>query len=561
MSEVLPRNVTTLRLGLNQPLIGGDIDNWGGLLNANATTLDNALLVTQGSTLAPAMDGLAAAGSSTNWSRSDHVHPSDASRAPLASPALTGTPTAPTAAPGNSSTQIASTAFVAAAVVSSTTGVASFNNRTGAVVSQASDVTGVGGALLAGPAFTGVPTAPTAAADTNTLQLASTAYVIGQGSTIAPAMDGTVAVGTSTRWAHGDHVHPTDTSRAPVANAALSGVPTCPSASAGTNTGQIATTAFVQAAVVPAFDNVGRNLIDNALFNVQQRGTGPWTTQVYTMDRWEIGVVTDTVSVTAHALVDADRTAVGDEAAINSLQNVFTGNAAAGAYNELLQFIEGVRRLSGKTITVSFWAKAAVGTPKLSINSSQSFGTGGSPSAGVSALTTGLTVTLSTTWARYSVSYALPSAAGKTLGSNGNDNTSVEIGFSSGATNNAFFGNIGVQSGTVQLWGVQVEVGSVATPLEKLPPQMDLARCQRFYCTGQILGNGYMVAGGGISWPFSFPVTMRAVPAMAGVDQGSANITSPTFIPRGTGNAQTGGTATATGNTVFFQVYTASADL
>lgn len=39
-----------------------------------------------------------------------------ATRAPLASPALTGAPTAPTAAPGTNSTQIATTAFVAAAV-------------------------------------------------------------------------------------------------------------------------------------------------------------------------------------------------------------------------------------------------------------------------------------------------------------------------------------------------------------------------------------------------------------------------------------------------------------
>jgi hypothetical protein len=35
--------------------------------------------------------------------------------APLASPALTGTPTAPTAAPGTSTTQLATTAFVTAA--------------------------------------------------------------------------------------------------------------------------------------------------------------------------------------------------------------------------------------------------------------------------------------------------------------------------------------------------------------------------------------------------------------------------------------------------------------
>jgi hypothetical protein len=73
-------------------------------------------------------------------------------KANLAGPAFTGVPTAPTAAVGTNTTQIATTAFV-----------------------QAYD--DAAKANLASPAFTGVPTAPTAAAGTNTTQLATTAYV------------------------------------------------------------------------------------------------------------------------------------------------------------------------------------------------------------------------------------------------------------------------------------------------------------------------------------------------------------------------------------------------
>lgn len=61
-----------------------------------------------------------------------------------------------------------------------------------------------------------------------------------------PAMNGTGTAGTSTAFARGDHVHPTDTSRAPLASPAFTGTPTAPTAAAGTNTTQIATTAFVQ---------------------------------------------------------------------------------------------------------------------------------------------------------------------------------------------------------------------------------------------------------------------------------------------------------------------------
>lgn len=64
----------------------------------------------------PLMDGSASAGASTAFARGDHRHPTDTSRAPLASPEFTGTPTAPTAAQGTNSTQIATTAFVKTAV-------------------------------------------------------------------------------------------------------------------------------------------------------------------------------------------------------------------------------------------------------------------------------------------------------------------------------------------------------------------------------------------------------------------------------------------------------------
>jgi len=94
----------------------------------------------------PLMDGTGAIGTAVLYAREDHVHPTDTSRAPLAS-----------------------------------------------------------------PTFTGTPAAPTAAVDTNTTQLASCAFVIGQASASGdgtPAAVGTAARGTSTHFARADHVHP-----------------------------------------------------------------------------------------------------------------------------------------------------------------------------------------------------------------------------------------------------------------------------------------------------------------------------------------------------------------
>jgi hypothetical protein len=73
----------------------------------------SAFVLGQAASATPAMNGSAVAGTSTRYARADHVHPTDTSRAAIASPAFTGAPTAPTPTAGDSSTKIATTAFLA----------------------------------------------------------------------------------------------------------------------------------------------------------------------------------------------------------------------------------------------------------------------------------------------------------------------------------------------------------------------------------------------------------------------------------------------------------------
>lgn len=80
----------------------------------------------------PAMDGTRALGSNSGYARVDHVHPTDTSRAPLASPGLTGTPTAPTASAGTNTTQIATTAYVTTAIQNAQVGAATFKGTVNA---------------------------------------------------------------------------------------------------------------------------------------------------------------------------------------------------------------------------------------------------------------------------------------------------------------------------------------------------------------------------------------------------------------------------------------------
>lgn len=109
------------------------------------------------------------------------INASLATKAPLASPALTGNPTATTQTQGDNSTKLATTAYV--------------------------DTAAAAKASLASPTFTGIPAAPTATADTNTTQVATTAFVVGQASSTTPVAIGTAAVGTSLKYARADHVH------------------------------------------------------------------------------------------------------------------------------------------------------------------------------------------------------------------------------------------------------------------------------------------------------------------------------------------------------------------
>ncbi|EIP3275939.1 tail fiber protein [Escherichia coli] len=107
-------------------------------------------------------------------------------KAPIESPSLTGTPTAPTAAQGTNSTQIANTAFVKAAITALINGAPgtldTLKEIAAAINNDPNFGTTINNALalkapLASPALTGVPTAPTAAQGTNNTQIATTAYV------------------------------------------------------------------------------------------------------------------------------------------------------------------------------------------------------------------------------------------------------------------------------------------------------------------------------------------------------------------------------------------------
>lgn len=232
--------------------------------------------------------------------------------------------------------------------------------------------------------------------------------------------------------------------------------------------------------------------------------------------------------------------------------------SVAGSFNHVakLQNMEGVGTLAGKTVTISFYAKADA-VKNIALTMAQVFGTGGSSSLnGIGAQL----ISLSTTWKRYTAQITLPSISGKTIGTV-NDCIQLCFWFDAGASS-AIGALLGQQSGTFDLACVQLEEGSIMTPFEELPTEINLARVNRYYERGEnaLIGSAH-AAGYFVGCRIPFRQYKRAMPV---ITYGAAS----EYVNIGTFNHSFGQdqirqyvSATATGNTYISREFIADARL
>jgi hypothetical protein len=168
----------------------------------------------------------------------------------------------------------------------------------------------------------------------------------------------------------------------------------------------------------------------------------------------------------------------------NFARIVTASQSATNHYALLSHRVEDVRTLANQTATVSFWARASSGTPKVGVAYTQVFDSSDNVNGNISD------ITITSSWARYTATINFPSIVGKTIGTASN----LRIMFwTSAGSSLSVFTNIGVQNTTIDIWGVQLEAGTVATPFRRNAPsiQAELAACQRYYEIGQ----GFMFVG------------------------------------------------------------------
>lgn len=269
--------------------------------------------------------------------------------------------------------------------------------------------------------------------------------------------------------------------------------------------------------MVPANSFMFRNKLINGNFDFWQRGTSQTSSGYESADRWASLHVGSSKTASQQSFTNG-QTDVPNNPRFY-FRHAVTSSSGNGNYVQFYQAIEDVRILAGKTVTLSFYAKAD-SNKNIATEFTQWFGTGGSPSS----WNTGLSVTthnLTTSWQKFTVTTVIPSISGKTIGSDENTSyTGIYFHFDAGSNFNARTNSLGQQSGTFDIAQVQLEEGSSATPFEHRPAGLEFSLCQRYYQIRNIFTSTTTHAatgnyGNGACYSdFNLSTDMRASPSL-----------------------------------------------
>jgi hypothetical protein len=288
-----------------------------------------------------------------------------------------------------------------------------------------------------------------------------------------------------------------------------------------------------------------RNRLINGAMKIAQRGTSQnlTTSMAYgSLDRWAAAYATAGTGTFVQSTA-------GPTGFDYSMQLQRTNGQTSTNALIIAQAIEtqNSNDLAGQSITLSFYARAgstfSATSGALNVYVLAGQGTDQSVASMVAATWTGMTYPINSSvsltpngaWIRYSVSGTVPASTTQ-LG--------VEFFYYGTGTAGA--------SDWVQITGVQLEPGPVATPFERRLYGQELALCQRYYLLigdGTLIASGYLTSGSYLDAMVRWPVTMRASPVVAvnGTWNVSGNNGQPTVSLSGASGASLRVTATATG--------------
>lgn len=293
--------------------------------------------------------------------------------------------------------------------------------------------------------------------------------------------------------------------------------------------------------VAPSVNPTMRNRIINGAMVIDQRNAGASVTITanpqYTLDRWFAGVTN-----ASKISVQQSSTAPSGFTKSMLVTSLAATTPAAGDVYYMQQSIEGFNVAdldfglsTAKTITISFWVRSSLtgtfGAVLLNAGSNRSY-------------PFNYTISSANTWTQIT-----QTITGDTTGTWATDNTTgfqLRFGLGAGSTYQGVAGSwgttnavttttatnvVGTNGATFYITGVQLEVGSVATPFEQRLYGTELALCQRYYEKSYNVGTvpltntsegtynlgGSTNSGGNILAPIKFAVCKRTIPTLTGI--------------------------------------------
>jgi hypothetical protein len=295
---------------------------------------------------------------------------------------------------------------------------------------------------------------------------------------------------------------------------------------------------FPDGSVQPAAASpyVNKNRIINGDFRIDQRNAGASVTAsagsslTYTLDRWAYNQ-----NITSKYTIQQNAGSVTPPVGFANYLGVTSTSAyslASGDFTQIEQRIEGFNfadlawgTANAKTITLSFWVRSSL---------TGTFGAWLGNNEGNRIYPISYSISSANTWEQKTITIA-GDTTGTWVGST--NGTGLRLVFVIGygttyqgtVTNTWNAGTFYVPTGatsvvstsgaTFYITGVQLEVGTTATPFERRLYGQELANCQRYFYkhasgTSQSIGIGYYFNSGLIATAFNLPVTMRVTPSL-----------------------------------------------
>jgi hypothetical protein len=244
-----------------------------------------------------------------------------------------------------------------------------------------------------------------------------------------------------------------------------------------------------------------KNRIINGGMNFWQRGTSftnvATINNFYTADRWGANRNGDASGLTVSQSTDVPAGFKYSAKFQREAGNAATNALAIFNSNESINTLD----FAGQSVTLSFYAKVGANwsaSNDISVSIRSGTGTDQRVYQFTGAVGQSSTVTITDSWARYSITKTVPANA-----------TEVGVIITSGA----YSGTAGADD-SLYITGVQLEKGSTATSFDYRPYGTELALCQRYYYKSIFAPiSGYSPTTSRGDGTVVFPVPMRDAPA------------------------------------------------